>query len=486
MARRRNLSDLLESRYECPVSWDDMSGGADRRFCGQCRCEVFDLARMEPRAVKARLEASRGKMCARVTREQGRLKMLAPPSPPAELPRKSERAPALAAGLFGAWLTLAAPASAAADAPALVSFAPADPQHDGDATPSPAAAGQEAALPGGYSHNIEVTAALEVPIESVTLGIVIAEDPTLRELFADSDLVFAGRVDSAEVRTIEGDVAEVETVVRVARRFKGAVRDRYVTYRHTLPVEAFDPESLLEPLPELTPGSMVMAFLAPAEDEAGRLVYEATSYSGGLRAMAADELAAYSRRLEELAALERMSLPQGELDPAGLAEWLVAAAEDPLTRKEDTSREILSALEDLGEASEDPGELGAMVTEAHKARLAAALLATPTMTFADLELFRLVRELDPAAATLWLVETLRLGVVPDGDISARLDEFAETLDEQAAEAFLDGAEERLDAIDELSPEDPSPAAEEAWLMERQHLARPLFEELAALLEKREG
>jgi hypothetical protein len=481
MARRRNLSDLLESRYQCPISWDDMSGGADRRFCGQCRCQVYDLAQMEPRAVKARLEASRGKMCARVTREQGRLKMLAPPS----LPRKAERAPAIAAGLFGAWLTLASPASAAADAPALASSVPADPQQDGDAAPSPAAAGREGELPGGFSDNIEVTAALAVPIESVTIGIVIAADPTLRELFADSDLVFAGRVDSAEVRTVEGDVAEVETVVRVARRFKGALRDRYVTYRHTLPVEAFDPESLLEPLPELTPGSMVMAFLAPAEDEAGRLVYEATSYSGGLRAMAADELAAYSRRLEELAALERMALPRGELDAAGLAEWLVAAAEDPLTRKEKTSQEILSAFEDLAD-DESAMETGALLIEAHKARLAAALLATPTMTFADLELFRLVRELDPAAATLWLVETLRLGVLPDGDISARLEEFAETLDEQAAEAFLDGAEERLDAIDELSPEDPSPAAEEAWLMERQNLARPLFEELAALLEKREG
>lgn len=310
MARRRNLSDVLETRFACPVSWDEMSGGADRRFCGHCQCEVFDFAQMEPRAVKARLEASRGKLCARLTRVQGRLQMLAPPSPPvAELPRKAERAPAIAAGLFGAWLTLAAAqASASPQAPALFSV---DAVAPGDG---------EGGLPGRFTDSIEVTAALAIPVESVTVGMVVSslEAPTLRELFDDSELVFAGRVGDSEVIAVYDGIAEVRTVLRVARRFKGGAPDRFVTYRHALPVEAFGPEQ--EPWPELTPGSMVVAFLVPAEDEAGRAVFEAVSYSGGLRELTADELAAYSERLEELATLHWTSGPEGEPDPAGRME----------------------------------------------------------------------------------------------------------------------------------------------------------------------
>lgn len=484
MARRRNLSELLESRYVCPVSWDDMQGVAERRFCGRCRCEVFDFAQMEPRAVKARLEASRGQLCARVTREQGRLRMLAPPSPPAAEPRKAERAPAVAAGLFGAWLTLAAAqASAAPGGPAFVSSSAAEPRDDGDAP----AAGHEAVLPGVFSDAIEVTAELAVPVESVTVGFVVAGEKALRELFDDSDLVFAGRVGSSEVLAVNDGIAEVRTVLRVARRFKGLVRDRFVTYRHALPVEAFDPE-LQEPPPELTPGSMVVAFLSPAEDEAGRPVFETTGYSG-LRGVAADELAAYSARLDDLAALRRVAGPQGELEPAGLMEWLVAAAEDPLTRKENTSQEILSALEEFAaapegqEAEASPG-LGAQLSEAHAARLAAALLATREMGVGELGLFRLVRRVDRAAAALWLVETLRSSVLPEGsEILGPLEEFAETLEEKTSRAFLSHAGKRLRAMDALLPDDRSPEAEEAWRRQRQDLARTLFAELAALLEK---
>lgn len=494
MARRRNLSNLLESRFECPVSWDGMAGGKDRRFCGQCRCQVFDFAQMEPRAVRARLEASRGKLCARVTRVDGRIQMLAPPSLPAAAPpRKTERAPAIAAGIFGAWLTLAAAqASASPDSRALVSSSAADPQDEGDrATPAAPAAGHEAGLPGEASDEIEIIAA-SVPVETVTVGVMVAiSAPTLRGLFDESDLVFAGRVESSEVLSVEDDIVQVETVLRVARRFKGRVLDRRVTYRHWLPAEAFGPD-LAEPLPELTPGSMVVAFLNPAEDDAGRLVFEASSFAGGVRGLAADELAAYSDRLEDLAALTRVAGQEGELDPAGLMDWLVAAAEDPVTRKENTSREILSALEEfeeIAERSEGPEaeplpELGAMLSEEHKARLAAALLSTRTMGSADLDLFRLVRHVDPATAARWPAEALRSGAFPEGgDALGLLAEFAATLDEATVDAFLEGAEERLGALDEDYPFERSPEAEEAWQQQWQELSRALFAEMAVLLEK---
>lgn len=291
MARRRNLSDALETRFACHVSWDDMSGGADRRFCGQCRCEVFDFAQMEPRAVKARLEASRGRLCARLTRVAGRIQMLAPPSPPAaEAPRRAERAPAIAAGLFGAWLSLAAAHASASPSPAPVAAAPAEPR-DG-----------EALLATRFSAAVEVTAS-RIPVHTVSTGMLVSWDGTLRELFDESDLVFAGRVESSRVLAVNDGIAEVHTVLLVAHYFKGGIRDRFVTYRHSLPAEAFGPGQ--EPLPELTPGSMMVAFLVPAEEETGRTIFEATSYSG-LRGFAADDLEAYAEQLEELAALSRL------------------------------------------------------------------------------------------------------------------------------------------------------------------------------------
>lgn len=476
MARRRNLSELLITRFACPVSWDDMAGGAESRFCGECRCQVFDFAQMEPRAVKARLEASGGQLCARVTRKQGRIQMLAPPSlPAAEIPRKAERATAIAAGLFGAWLGLAAAqASASPPSPALAASAAAEPP----ALPVFGFRGsQQAELPGSFSDTIEVNA-LTMQVETVTVGMVVYSlELTLRELFEASDLVFAGRVDSAQVLSVNDGVAEVRTVLRVARFFKGTNPDRFVTYRHSLPVEAFGPEQL-EPVPELTPGSMVVAFLVPAEDEAGRLLFEAVGYSSGLREFAPDELATYSELLEDLATLRRVTGPEGELDPTLLMEWLVAATEDPLTRQENTAREILSALEGIGA----DGDLGAILTEAQKVRLAAALLATPTMSHADIGLYRLVRKIDEESAARWLADTLRSGTLPSGDFLGPLYEFAEALEAKTAEAFLDAVKEQLDAIDERWPDRDSPEADEERQRQRDDLAPHLFAELVVLLE----
>lgn len=106
--KRRDFLDRMRTSYECPESWDGMEGDDRCRFCSGCQREVFDFAQMSPREIRGRLEAGRGKLCARLTRDGGGLVMLAPALPGLRPPRSSGRVSPLAATLLGAWLVATA------------------------------------------------------------------------------------------------------------------------------------------------------------------------------------------------------------------------------------------------------------------------------------------------------------------------------------------------------------------------------------------
>lgn len=94
-----------------------MTGDSKDRFCDTTGGEVFDFANnMEPRAVKALVEASRGKFCARITRDQGRILMLGAAAPEPG-PKRTQRAPTLAAGVLGGLLALSAAAQPSPSSP---------------------------------------------------------------------------------------------------------------------------------------------------------------------------------------------------------------------------------------------------------------------------------------------------------------------------------------------------------------------------------
>lgn len=501
---RRNLSDLLQNRFECSVPWETMSGEGAKRFCGQCQCHVFDLAQMEPRAVKARLEAHRGRLCARTIRENGRLKMSAAAATTEPRTRpQPERAPTLAAGVFGTWLALAAPLEATPAPPqALLVATLGDADEGTQKVPASAVqADPEQVAPESYSEEIDVNATLESYEGQATVGIVVSVEMNLRELFDDSELVVIAKVGASEVLAVEDGVAEVQTTLRLARRFKGDGWEKELTYRHSILAEAFEP-GLLEFMPELVPGTLVLAFLSRVEGEVDltkKSIYEATSYSGGPRSLTPEEAVGYAERLDELANLRRVAGSEAELDPAGLMEWLVATLEDPATRGELVGNEIRDALDTFEEEAEayaevlarDPesadneaAALGASFTQDHRMRLSSALLATTTLRDGDIDLYRLVNHLDPETAGIWRIESLHRGIAPlNGDVHWWLSELAEAVDDEKVELFLESAEERLEAIDELYPAEGTPADEKAWEQERTKLAEQLVAELAALYEQ---
>lgn len=105
MPTRRETLDRLKIGIACKASWDAMTGDETRRFCTECSREVLDFARLTPREIHALLEASRGRLCARITRIGGRLSVLEPEEP-FEPMRSSppRRASSFAATFVTAWL----------------------------------------------------------------------------------------------------------------------------------------------------------------------------------------------------------------------------------------------------------------------------------------------------------------------------------------------------------------------------------------------
>ncbi|HXU33891.1 MAG TPA: carboxypeptidase-like regulatory domain-containing protein [Thermoanaerobaculia bacterium] len=108
MAIRSEDLNRLTIGTPCPASWEGMQGDRTRRFCAECRRHVFDFERMTPREIRARVEADRGRLCARITRRDGRISVLEEPEPAASTEpasvRTDRRVSSIAATLVTAWL----------------------------------------------------------------------------------------------------------------------------------------------------------------------------------------------------------------------------------------------------------------------------------------------------------------------------------------------------------------------------------------------
>src|SRR5688500_18548822 len=106
----------------CTTSWETMDGAGARRFCAECQREVYDFTQVSAAGIHGELHARRGSMCARMTRQGGRLvtaPAFEPPPAATLLPRR--RPSAVAATLMTAWLAAAsAPAQRSAPAAAAV------------------------------------------------------------------------------------------------------------------------------------------------------------------------------------------------------------------------------------------------------------------------------------------------------------------------------------------------------------------------------
>jgi carboxypeptidase family protein len=81
MTTRKDKLQRLRVASPCSSSWEAMDGDGRRRHCLQCDKPVYDFAQLTPREIAGVIEASQGKLCARLTRDDwGRLLTLEPPA----------------------------------------------------------------------------------------------------------------------------------------------------------------------------------------------------------------------------------------------------------------------------------------------------------------------------------------------------------------------------------------------------------------------
>lgn len=114
MTTRNEKLSRLAIGSPCSTAWDGMQGDERRRYCRECERQVHDLGQMTPREIAALIEASRGHLCARITRDShGRIVTLDPGPPPVAANPGPWRASPVAAAVVSGFLGLGTAAAGA-------------------------------------------------------------------------------------------------------------------------------------------------------------------------------------------------------------------------------------------------------------------------------------------------------------------------------------------------------------------------------------
>ncbi|HEX6899758.1 MAG TPA: hypothetical protein VF789_08595 [Thermoanaerobaculia bacterium] len=257
MATRSERLNRLVISSPCQESWQTMNGGESTRFCSRCQKRVYDLAALEAREIEALVQATQGRLCARITRDRsGRIVTREPEAPPFHLPdaaparRASPMIAAVVTAMVG--MTGAGWAQAPASAPAAAAPATPDPEHPSG--------------PGGTIVDGQVEDDQDFAVETATLGVIVVDpvDLPLDAVFQQSHVVVAAVVGPSV--TIEepdaGDVVRhVRTELRITSVLKGKPRGGTLQIDHyVIPGEPGN----------FSPGDVVLALLDPLDHGDGK------------------------------------------------------------------------------------------------------------------------------------------------------------------------------------------------------------------------
>jgi hypothetical protein len=502
--------DRLVIRSPCAESWEAMAAGGSGRFCLRCHQHVHDLAALEAREIEALIQATRGRFCARMTRDAAGRLVTRPPSlplpPPVPARRASPVAAAVVSALLGvagaAWAEapLAATGAATTGLAATGASGPQAPSAPADRAATGAIlAGEvrdeQGPLPGvtvvarptgGGAERTTVTAGRgtflfeDLPAGSYRLeayleGFVFTppvlhlaagerQQATLTGEALVGPIILGGTrpawlhelvrdsdlvviATAGATRDGQGEDDQDRTGFQVTAVLNGTPRSRSLTVEHA--GTGGDAEGTLQA------GDTVLAFLAQPEGS----VYSEHSYHG-VRRLTAEALRSYRRRIEALTALG--SAPY----PADRAEWLVATVEDVHTRGEAvgplrvavwelavlaaSGPDREGAVEQALAADEglfDSALVGGALTSRQQDRLARALLAADRLTEANLDLFELVRPHAGEPAVRWLAQALRTAEAgPDIALRRALDLYAEAIGAADLGAMVAAAQQGVNEL----------------------------------------
>ncbi len=211
MATRSERLNRLVIGSPCTTSWETMDGEGARRFCAECQREVYDFAQMTAASIHAELHARRGRMCARMTRQGGRLvtaPAFEPPPAATLLPRR--RPSAVAATLMTAWLA-AASAPAQRSAPAAAAVDASTDEGDRDRERQPARPAYDGA-PGGLLGR--VAGEDGSPVAGVEVIAINVFDGSMQTAATGSDGVFRFAALAAGIYDLGGRAENLEVSMR--------------------------------------------------------------------------------------------------------------------------------------------------------------------------------------------------------------------------------------------------------------------------------
>ncbi len=302
----------------------------------------------------------------------------------------------------------------------------------------------------------------ELP-DTVTAGVIAMDTPPMRKVYDRANLVVLAVVKKSVITEEDEYSSEVRTDLVISSVLKGETRERVVSLYHSQRTDE-DPESRLQP------GNNVVAFLDPrdAEDGRGTDGYTVTDHMFGFQKLDKVEVAAYRERLEALAEVPKDGMARLE----ETLEWLVATAEDPVTRKEAVeelgeaswklqqqaeqhgspvdlyAQGLRDVLADFFDAGGTPNEwnlviFGAFLTDEHRERLTKALLSTEHVTDADLGLYYLVSRWHDDQMLPWLIDHAETVELSDEAGWRLLRTVAQVLDDAALVDLLTAGEEQI-------------------------------------------
>ncbi|MEP7012726.1 MAG: hypothetical protein ABJC13_20580 [Acidobacteriota bacterium] len=302
--------------------------------------------------------------------------------------------------------------------------------------------------------------------ESLDAGDIPLGSEPLRQLFDESELVVLGIAGTSFMPA--GAQGEVATELRLNLVLKGREAQAIIRVFHS---EQEDVGA-----DRFAPGALVLAFLNSRADGAkASRTYETDDATFGLKELTEAEMPVYRERIESLAALPRY--PQ--IHPDDLAEWLVATAEEPVTRKA-AAGEILAALDSLRETARQrgtpleqaatdlrsivargiaagqglesepsPALVAAFLSDEQRDRLSRVLRKSATLDRADLTLYEIVKSWDRPTALAWFARQLR-DVDPAATEAAPADLGVQIMDALARElgnrnlqGLVKGAQDQL-------------------------------------------
>ena len=116
MPKQTDRLNLININSPCSADWDSMIGNDQVRFCSHCNLHVHNLSAMTRSEAMELVAKSKGRLCARYYRRPDGTVQTAPHS--AQLHHIARRASRIAAGAFGAVLSIAASAAAQTPSPA--------------------------------------------------------------------------------------------------------------------------------------------------------------------------------------------------------------------------------------------------------------------------------------------------------------------------------------------------------------------------------